>query len=221
MRIGGVVQTIRVHPRLAVSVLVGLACVALLPGVPQTTRALLAWDVGVGLYLVLAWVMMVRSDLDRIRRRANVEDEGAAVILMLTIIAAIASLAAILLELINVRNLPRHEVTLRLALVAITVVLSWAFIHTAFALHYAHAFYDEDAKLPQACFNFPGTEQPDYLDFLYFAFVIGTTSQTADVAIASRAMRRLALLHGVVSFFFNTILLAVTINIAAGLAQPG
>jgi uncharacterized membrane protein len=108
-------------------------------------------------------------------------------------------------------------VRVRLALVVITIVLSWTFIHTAFALHYAHEFYDEDAKLPQPCLRFPGTEQPDYIDFLYFAFVMGTTSQTADVDIASSRMRRLALMHGVISFFFNTTLLAVTVNIAAGL----
>ena len=218
MNPAAVVRTIRVRPRLAIATLVGVACVLALPAnLPATTRALLAWDVGVGLYLVLALTMMLRSDLERMRRRANLEDDGAAVILTLTVIAAIASLAAILLELIDVSDLPRREVGLRLALVVITIVLSWSFIHTAFALHYAHEFYDDDAQPCDRCLSFPGTEQPDYTDFLYFAFVIGTTSQTADVAIASRAMRRLALMHGVVSFFFNTTLLAVTINIAAGL----
>jgi uncharacterized membrane protein len=218
MNFAAAVRTIRVRPRLSISVLVGLICLALLPREPGTVRPLLAWDAGVGLYLVLAWVMMLRSDMDRMRRRANVEDDGAAVILVLTIVASIASLAAILLELIDVSDLPRHQVTLRLALVAVTIVLSWSFIHTAFALHYAHEFYDDDVKQAHKCLHFPGTEQPDYLDFIYFAFVIGTTSQTADVEISSRGMRRLALLHGVVSFFFNTTLLAVTINIAAGLA---
>jgi len=219
MNLYAVVRPIRIRPRLTIATLVGIACVIGLPAhLPATMRALLAWDVGVGLYLALAWIMMLRSDLERIRKRANVEDDGAVVILTLTVITSIASLVAILVELIDVSDLPTHEVSLRLALVVITIVLSWAFIHTAFALHYAHEFYDEDVKRKNACLVFPGTDKPDYVDFAYFAFVIGMTSQTSDVQITSQAMRRLAVVHGVISFFFNTTLLSVTINLAAGLA---
>jgi uncharacterized membrane protein len=212
------VRIIKMRPRLTIATLIGIVCLLVLPAdLPRTTRALLAWDVGVALYLGLAWTMMLRSDLDRIRRRANQEDDGAVAVLTLTVIAAIASVAAIVVELIDVNDLPQHEVNLRLALAVITIVFSWIFIHTAFALHYAHEFYDDDPRPPHPCLTFPGTKQPDYVDFLYFAFVLGTTSQTSDVTIASRGMRRLALLHGVISFFFNTTLLAVAVNIAAGL----
>jgi uncharacterized membrane protein len=212
------VRIIKMRPRLTIAALIGIVCLLVLPAdLAKTTRALLAWDVGVALYLGLAWTMMLRSDLDRIRRRATQEDDGAVAVLTLTVIAAIASVAAIVVELIDVNDLPRHEVNLRLALAVITIVFSWIFIHTAFALHYAHEFYDDDPRPPHPCLTFPGTEQPDYIDFLYFAFVLGTTSQTSDVTIASRGMRRLALLHGVISFFFNTTLLAVAVNIAAGL----
>jgi uncharacterized membrane protein len=218
MNLASVVQTIRVRPRLSIATLVGILCLLVLPAqVARTTRALLAWDAGVGLYLALAWTMMLRSDLDKMRWRASQEDDGAVIILTLSVIAAVASLAAIMMELIDLSELPRQEVNLRFALVVVTVVFSWSFVHTAFALHYAHEFYDDENKLAHRCLGFPGTEEPDYIDFLYFSFVIGTTSQTADVAIASRTMRRLALMHGVLSFFFNTTLLAVTINIAAGL----
>jgi len=218
MNPASVVRIIKMRPRLTIATLVGIVCLFLLPGhLPRTTRALLAWDVGVGLYLGLAWAMMLRSDLDRMRRRANQEDDGAVAVLALTVVAAIASVAAIVVELIDVSDLPRHEVNLRLALAGVTIVFSWTFIHTAFALHYAHEFYDDDPRPPHPCLSFPGTKQPDYIDFLYFAFVLGTTSQTSDVDIASRGMRRLALLHGVISFFFNTTLLAVAVNIAAGL----
>jgi uncharacterized membrane protein len=220
MNLASVVQTIRVRPRLSIATLVGIVSLLTLPAdLLKTTRALLAWDAGVGLYLALAWTMMLRSDLDKMRWRASLEDDGAVIILTLSVIAAVASLAAILMELIYVSDLPTQEAGLRFALVVVTIVLSWSFIHTAFALHYAHEFYDDDPKLPH-CLIFPGTEPPDYIDFLYFSFVIGTTSQTADVAIASRSMRRLALVHGVLSFFFNTTLLAVTINLAAGLVKP-
>jgi len=218
MNLPAVLRIVKMRPRLAIATLVGIGCAFVLPAhLTRTTRALIAWDVGVALYLGLAWAMMLRSDLDRMRRRANQEDDGALAVLALTIVAAIASVAAIVVELIDVSGLPRHEVNLRLALAVVTIVLSWTFIHTAFALHYAHEFYDEDPRPPHPCLTFPGTKQPDYIDFLYFAFVLGTTSQTSDVTITSRGIRRLALLHGVISFFFNTTLLAVAVNIAAGL----
>jgi uncharacterized membrane protein len=218
MKLAAVAHVIKARPRLTTATVVGFACLLVLPAhLPASTRGLLAWDVGVGLYLGLAWTMMLRSDLERMRWRAKVQDDGAVVILTLTVLAAIASLGAILVELFNVSDLPSHEARLRLAVVVITIVFSWSFIHTAFALHYAHEFYDDDPKCAHPCLDFPGNEQPNYIDFLYFAFVIGMTSQTADVSMASRQMRRLGLMHGVISFFFNTTLLAVTINIAAGL----
>ena len=218
MSLRAVLRIVKMRPRLTIATLVGIGCAFMLPAhLTRTTRALIAWDLGVALYLGLAWAMMLRSDLDRMRRRANQEDDGALAVLALTIVAAIASVAAIVVELIDVSGLPRHEVNLRLALAVVTIVLSWTFIHTAFALHYAHEFYDEDPRPPHPCLTFPGTKQPDYIDFLYFAFVLGTTSQTSDVTITSRGIRRLALLHGVISFFFNTTLLAVAVNIAAGL----
>ncbi len=160
--------------------------------------------------------MMLGSNVEHVRRRASREDDGALVVLALTVGAAVASVAAIFIELIDVSGLPRQDQTLRLALVIGTIVLSWAFTHVVFALHYAHEFYVGDSK-SHPKLEFPGSEQPDYFDFLYFAFVIGMTSQTSDVQIASSSMRRLVLIHGVISFFFNTTLLAITINIAAGL----
>lgn len=212
-----VLLQIRHRPRLVVAAMTGVLSLFVLPEhLPRTTRALLAWDLGVGLYLVLALIMMLRSNVEGVRRRASREDDGALVVLTLTVGAAVASVAAIFIELINVSELPRPDQTLRLALVIATIVLSWAYVHIAFALHYAHEFYDEDAKA-QPCLGFPGTEEPGYVDFLYFAFVIGMTSQTSDVTISSSLMRRLVLMHGVITFFFNTTLLAITINIAAGL----
>ena len=102
-------------------------------------------------------------------------------------------------------------------LAGVTIFLSWCFVHTTFALHYAHEFYMDRGREGVACLEFPGGGHPDYLDFLYFSFVIGTTSQTADVSIASRSLRRLALLHGIIAFLFNTTLVALSVNIAAGL----
>ena len=209
---------IRVRPRLALSAgVVATALVLLPPSLSGPTRALVAWDTGTGLYLALAWHLMLRGSVEKMRWRARLQDDGAAVVLGLTVAAAVASLAAIVLELVGVKNYPPRGQTLHLALAGVTILCSWCFVHTAFALHYAHEFYADRGHEGRPCLEFPGGRPPDYLDFMYFSFVIGTTSQTADVSISSRALRRLALLHGVIAFFFNTTLLALTINIAAGL----
>ena len=175
------------------------------------TRLLAGWDIGVALYLVLVYQMMATSTIDRIRRRAAHEDEGQVAILVLTVAAALASLAAIFAELgSGTGRQPIH-----VALAAATVLLSWAFIHTIFALHYAHECYDVAAGGGLA---FPGGEaEPDYWDFVYFSFVIGMTSQVSDVGITSKQIRRTAAAHGVVSFVFNAALLALTVNIAASM----
>ena len=209
---------VRVRPRLSTATMIGVVLALFLPKtISGPTRALLTWDVGAGLYLGLAWTMMFRASVEKMRWRARIQDDGAAAILALTVVASVASLAAILLELIGIKSLSPRDQTLHLGLAALTILVSWSFVHTAFALHYAHEFYDDAGKDGQRCLDFPGNSEPDYVDFLYFAFVIGTTSQTADVTIDSSPMRRLALLHGVIAFFFNTTLLALMVNIAAGL----
>jgi uncharacterized membrane protein len=207
-----------IRPRLALAAGVFLTALLVLPrSVSGPTRTLVAWDAGTGLYLALAWTLMLRANVERVRTRAGLQDEGAAVVLALTVAAGLASLGAIALELVGIKSDPSHRQTLHLALAGVTLLCSWCFVHTAFALHYAHEYYVAGGKGCGPCLQFPGTEQPDYADFLYFSFVIGTTCQTADVSIASSSMRQLALVHGVLTFFFNTTLLALTINIAASL----
>ncbi len=211
-------RQLRVRPRLVLATLVCLLLPPLLPAsLPATTRALVAWDLGAGLYVALAWTMMLRFSLERMRWRARIEDDGAVAVLVLTLVAAVASVAAIVLELVGCRNLPGSSQVPHLVLAGATILISWCFVHTAFAIHYAHEYYVERGGPHRQGLEFPGVEPPDYTDFLYFSFVIGTTSQTADVSIGSRTMRRLALLHGVVAFLFNTTLLALTVNIAASL----
>ena len=175
------------------------------------TRLLVGWDIGVALYLVLAFQMIASSTIDRIRRRVAEEDEGQATILVLTVVAAMASLAAIFALLSESARKDRPALSVVLA--TVTILLSWAFIHTIFALHYAHEFYDETAGGGLA---FPGDEkEPDYWDFVYFSFIIGMTSQVSDIGITNKQIRRTAAAHGVIAFFFNAALLALTINLAA------
>ena len=177
----------------------------------MATRVLVGWDVYVGLYLALVTHLMSVCDVRHIRERAALEDEGQVTILVLTVAAALASLGAIVAELGSSGGTPRRPAQVVLA--ALTILLSWAFIHTIFALHYAHEFYDETEGGGMA---FPGGEAaPDYWDFVYFSFVIGMTSQVSDVGVTSRHIRRTVAAHGVVSFVFNAALLALTVNIAA------
>lgn len=185
-----------------------------------TARMLIAWNVGVWIYVALVAVMVARSSSEKMRQRAKVEDEGQLVILGLVIAGAVASLAAIVAELAQVNDLGHLAKLARIGLVVATILSSWVFTHMMFALHYAHDYYLTLSKNPSGKvggLSFPGTDEPDYGDFMYFAFVIGTSGQTADVAFTSSAMRRIGLLHCVLAFLFNTTLLALTINIAASL----
>jgi uncharacterized membrane protein len=131
-------------------------------------------------------------------------------------------MGAIVAELGPVKTLEGWSKAAHLGLAILTVVDSWLFIHLTFALHYAHEYYFERATSPdrepqlRGGLVFPGTEQPTYIDFLYFAYVIGVACQTADVSTSSAAMRAVALAQGVLAFFFNTAVLALTVNIAAG-----
>jgi uncharacterized membrane protein len=199
---------------------VGALTVLLLPSAIQTyTRALVGWDVGVGLYLILAWTLIMAAQDEHMERRARDQDDGAAVILLLTMTAAIASIGAIVLELLNVKSAPASSTGWRVALAGVTIVFSWFFVHTSFALHYAHEYFSRGAHAKEHCLKFPDDNlRPGYSDFLYFSFILGATSQTADVAITSPGMRRLVLIHSIISFFFNTTLLAMAVNIAASLA---
>ena len=210
------VRIIRTRPRLFVSVLLGLAVIALLFATCDwrvATKLLVGWDIGIALYLALAFHLVARSDLHRLRRRAANQDEGNFAILVLTVAAALASLGAIFAELATVGGAPRQPGQLILA--TATVVLSWAFIHSIFALHYAHEFYGEGRDRKIGGMTFPEDEAPDYWDFTYFSFTIGMCAQVSDVTVSSKTIRRTVLVHSIISFLFNAALLALTVNIAA------
>jgi uncharacterized membrane protein len=205
----------KAHIRLLISALIGLAVTLLLPGA-AVTRTLIGWDVGVMIYLVAAAAVMARcASVDQMKRNAAAQDEGAYAVVILTAAAALASLGAIFAELAVVeRSNPYYGMYGTLAI--ITIVLSWAFTHTIFALHYAHDYYGGARK---GGLRFPEDNQPDYWDFIYFAFVIGMTFQVSDVAVTQKAIRRMVVGHGVLSFFFATAVVAMAVNIAAGVIQ--
>jgi uncharacterized membrane protein len=208
------------RPRLYLAIVIGLAFGLLVPIGGAVSHWIVGWDVGIAFYLAAALLMMVRSTPDQVRRRARLQDESRWVILALTAAAACFSLAAVGPILGEVKNAAPGQVPFRVALAGFTILGSWVFMHTIFALHYAHEFYGDRRGAKQQIaggLEFPSEPAPDYLDFLYFSLVVGMTCQVSDVQITSRALRRLALAHGVLSFFFNTVILALTVNIAASL----
>ena len=214
------VRLARLHARLLVSVAVGVAVALALIATDWrlATRVLIGWDVGVGFYLVSTYLLVSRSTVNEIRRRAATHDEGAAALLVLTPAAAVASLAAIVVELGSTDSAVGWA---DLALGMGTILLSWLFLHIVFALHYAHEYYGERSDRQIGGLKFPGQQGPDYWDFVYFSFVIAMTSQVSDVAITSKVIRRVATVHGVLSFFFNVSVLALTVNMVSNLIKPG
>ena len=177
------------------------------------TRAILSWDLACFWFVAGALAQMKGADAEAIGERAARMDEGGHVVLWVVIVAALASLGAVAFELSQAKGGEGLEKTVRVALAFGTVAVSWLVMQLIFALHYAHQFYGKR----KGGLRFPGEETPDYWDFLHFALIIGVANQTADIAFTSREMRRTGTLHGVLSFLFNTIVLALTINLAASL----
>jgi uncharacterized membrane protein len=215
-----IIHPLRTRPRLIIATAVGTAVGALLPmsvAAHPVTRWLIAWNAGTGIYVVLAVVMMVRSSDHRMRRRAQLQDDGQLLILGLACLATVASLAAIAGELTVVKDAHGALKNLHIALAGITVLSSWAFIQVMFALHYAHEYYAAVCHGRSAVLQFPGNEDPDYGDFFYCAAIVGTSGQTADVSFVSKRMRRVGSLHCILSYLFNTTVLALLINIGASL----
>jgi len=202
-----VIRFARARRRLTGSLVIGIITFFMLPvSLSLLMRLLIGWDVITAIFLILAYTMIWQTDASHVRRNAVVQDEGRFSILVVTAAAAFASLAAIIAEL----NAAKHDSRV-LIFVTATIVLSWAMIHTIFALHYAHEYYHGQHV---GGMTFPGDDKPDYWDFVYFAFVVGMTAQVSDVAITDKTVRRTATAHGVASFGFNTALLALMVNIA-------
>jgi len=199
------------RPRTFFAIAIGILAYALLPAsLRQVTRALLGWDIFIAVYLLLVFTMAVRSGLTHIKRNAVLQDDGRFLILMVAALGAFASIAAIVFEL----GASQHSGP-ALTLATVTIALSWVAVHTIFALHYAHEFY-RGAKPGGLQFPSGDThENADYWDFVYFSFVIGMTAQVSDVGITDKTIRRTATAHGIVSFIYNTALVALMVNIAA------
>ena len=204
------------HFRLIVAAVIGAAITGLLTVFPLRwpTRILIGWDIGVALYLALVCQIMAHESIAKIRRRAAVNDEGAIALLVITRVATMMTFAAVVAELGHARG--PYQIVLGIS----TILLSWAFIHSVFALHYAHEYYGAGRDNQIGGLAFPGKDEPDYWDFLYYALVVAMTAQVSDVQVTGKTMRRLTTAHGTISFFFNAAVLALAVNIVSGLMQP-
>ena len=214
------------RPWLVASIGLGLAAgllLALIPSALDTaTRTILAWDVGCVAYVWMTLRRIRHRDASYIRAMARALDEGQHIILALVLALSAASLIAVAAELSFAKDAHGLDKALRVALAIGTVSVSWFVTQLIFALHYAHEYYapDDDGDpgtLQQGGLKFPDDDEPDYWDFVHFAVVIGVASQTADIEFTSKRMRRIGTVHGIVAFTFNTVVLALTINILAGL----
>ena len=215
-----VFRLLRARPRIFIAVVVGLLVDVFMPiqwASHLVTRMLVAWNVGAVLYVVMATVMMARSSHQHMRQRAQLQDDGQLAVLLLAALTTVASLVAIGGQLLVVKDLHGLLRTAHIALAGFTVVSSWGFIQVMFTLHYAHDYYADVCRGRAAPLTFPDDEPPTYGDFFYFAAVIGTSGQTADVSFVSKSLRRLGSAHCILAYVFNTTVLAMLINIGSGL----
>jgi uncharacterized membrane protein len=211
-------HNVRARPRLLGSVALGLAVALLVPsGVSPTLRAVIGWDCGTAVFLGLAITMAARATKGSMRQRAALEDEARWVFLALVAGAAFFSMFAILGLMREAKAAGGAVMLIKAVLAGLTIVLSWLLAHTVFAVHYAHDYFNDLAENQPPGLDFPSEKvDPDYWDFLYFSFVIGMTAQVADVRVLTQPWRRLVLAHGILSFLFNTVVLALSINLLAG-----
>ena len=220
LRRNSFLRVVRARPRIFITTVFAIAVGILLPvdiEAHTVTRFLIAWNVETCFYVILATIMMIRSSQHHMRHRAQLQDDGQLVLLFFVVVTSIASLVAIAAELAVVKDMHGWQRTAHVTLAGLTVVSSWAFIQIMFTLHYAHEYYAAVCHGHPRVLQFSGEEEPEYSDFFYFAAVIGTSGQTADVAFASRHMRRIGSVHCILAYLFNTTVLALLINIGASL----
>ncbi len=183
----------------------------------RETRLILAWNLGTFSYLGCAFAVMAESDSQETHNSIKLQDQSGATVLVLVVVAACAGVAAIAFMLGNTKGLTFWPKIFHFVISFLALIFSWMVIHTRFAFHYAHLYYrNKQHGNTESELIFPGDRQPDYLDFAYYAFVVGMTSQVSDVVISSRRMRRITLVHSLFSFGFNMAILALSINILAG-----
>ena len=183
------------------------------------TRLMIGWNTFSLCMIIMAWITFKITTPAEIRKQAAVQDSSRLVIFIIILISTFASFLAVLILLISKDKATEY---LNIPVAVLGMSFSWFLVHTIFTIRYAHIFYEDhktNPDVPAGGLNFPDDEKPGYLDFAYFSFVLGMTFQVSDVQVTSKRFRKLALLHGILSFTFNTVIVALTINVIAGLSK--
>ena len=219
------IYRIPARTRLLIALLVSLITFIISGRTPPAIQFILVWSSFSFSSLVLFWITIVKAEIHEVKYIAKRQDSSRTIVFFFVLVAAIVSLFAVIFLL---KILPDNKVAgyrYHIGFSIISVVLSWTLIHTIFTFRYAHLYYTSHSKEKgiekesEGGLQFPSDDSPDYLDFAYFSFVIGMTFQVSDVAITSRQIRHLALFHGLISFVYNTVILALSVGIIAGLVQ--
>jgi uncharacterized membrane protein len=209
------------HHRFLIAGAVAIAAFFAAGQATVSTQLLIGWSAFALAATILAWIVLFAGDPYIARRTAQIQDSSATLLFGLVVTAATVSLFAVGLLLSSAKSLSPVRLAEHVTVSVLSIVFSWMLVHTMFALRYAHLYYfnarEEERHLASGGLIFPGKESPTYLDFAYFSFVIGMTCQVSDVQVSTTRMRALALLHGLISFCFNTAILAMFVNIVAGL----
>ena len=211
------------HYRILLSLLTGAIAFFLARHNPSTPAiTLITWITIASTIIVLDWVIILWAHPKDIRKIASLEDSSRVMIFVFVMVASLVSLVAMYLLLKSSKGESESTVAGYIILAMTAVIISWWLVHTVFTMRYAHLYYttDEGKKTPLGGLEFPGNDkEPDYLDFVYFSFVVGMTFQVSDVEISSRQIRRLAWAHGLIAFAFNTAIVALSINVISGLVS--
>ncbi len=178
-------------------------------------NCIVGWCAFASCFVGLQWYVIIHKNTNSIKKVAVIDDGSKIYVAIFSILASFAAIVTVLLLIMNPTN-AFSSPFLQVAICFLCVILSWLMLHTIFTFHYAHKYYSEDAGKNQAL-EFPDDVEPDYIDFAYFAFVIGMTFQVSDIAVNSKKMRRLVLVHSLISFLLNTFVVALTVNFIAGL----
>ncbi len=185
-----------------------------------TILSTLLWNIFALTYIILSWIVFFTSTTDHITKKARKDDGGKIFVFFVVVFASFVSMITVSILVASKDSLGIQK-AIYLPIIIGGILLSWTLVHTTFCFHYAHLYYDNEAGTNNNAggLEFPNEKQPDYIDFAYFSFVIGMTFQVSDVEISARKIRRLALLHGLLSFILNTFVVALTINLIAGLKK--
>ena len=219
------IYRIPAHTRLIIALVVSLITFTLSGRTPPAIQFILVWSSFSFSILFLFWITIIKAEVHEVKYIAKRQDSSRTIVFIFVLVAAIIGLFAVifLLKILPDRNAAGYWYHIGFSF--ISVILSWALIHTIFTFRYAHLYYtcrrEEEGieKEDEGGLQFPSEDSPDYLDFAYFSFVIGMTFQVSDVAISSRQIRHLALFHGLISFVYNTVILALSVSIIAGLVH--